>query len=51
MPTEVCVIKIEEYGFLIDIVFLFVLISTRSLAAVTCFYVSKVYKVELVYMS
>ena len=35
MPTGVCVIKIEEYSFLIDIVLLFVLISTCSLVAVT----------------
>ena len=35
MPTGVCVIKIEKYGFPIDIVLLFVLISTCSRIAVT----------------
>ena len=52
MPTGVCVIKIEEYGFLIDIVLLFVLICTCSLVTVTfMFYVGKVFKVDVVYMS
>ena len=35
MPTGVCVIKIEEYDFLTDIVLLFVLISACNLVAVT----------------
>ena len=39
MPTGVCVIKIEEYGFLIDIVLLFVLISTCSQSACSHFHV------------
>ena len=52
MPTGVFVIKNVEYGFLIDIVLLFVVISTCSLVAVTfSFYVGKVFKVGVVYMS
>ena len=53
MPTGVCVVKIEEYGFLIDIVLLFVLIYLRVvwLQSLSCFYVGKVFKVDVVYMT